>query len=43
MCSTGDEGKITISQAAYIRVMDSSYLFIEKMVYAKGKGDLVTF
>ena len=43
MCSTGSEGRITISEAAYERVMTTTYLFSEKKVYAKGKGDLSTF
>jgi class 3 adenylate cyclase len=38
MCSTGEVGRITISDEAYQRVKDTEYLFTSRKVEAKGKG-----
>jgi hypothetical protein len=43
MCSTGSEGKITISKEAYERVLNTNYLFVEFEVEAKGKGKLLVY
>ena len=43
VCSTGQEGSITISEEAYHHVKNSNIVFIERIVQAKGKGDLVTY
>jgi hypothetical protein len=43
MCSTGSEGRITISREAYLRVMDTKFLFFEFEVEAKGKGILKVY
>eukprot|EP00828_Plagiopyla_frontata_P023784 TRINITY_DN30395_c0_g1_i1.p4 TRINITY_DN30395_c0_g1~~TRINITY_DN30395_c0_g1_i1.p4 ORF type:complete len:100 (+),score=16.36 TRINITY_DN30395_c0_g1_i1:321-620(+) len=40
VCSTGEDGKITISGESYTKVSDSEYEFLEKTVWAKGKGDI---
>lgn len=43
VCSTGDYGKITISESGFSRVLDSPYVFYEKHVEAKGKGTLIVY
>lgn len=46
VCSTGQSGKIIISEAAYEQLNDKyidKYRFIEKSVEAKGKGTLKTY
>jgi len=43
MCSTGSEGRITISREAYDRVSATKYLFFEFEVEAKGKGLLKVY
>ena len=40
MCSTGEVGRITISNEAYERVKDTEFLFTTREVEAKGKGKL---
>ncbi|CAD8146214.1 unnamed protein product [Paramecium pentaurelia] len=40
MCSTGQVGRITISNEAYERVKDTEFLFTTREVEAKGKGKL---
>lgn len=42
-CSTGLDAKITLSEQAYEQVAGSGYLFEERVIYAKGKGDMKTY
>lgn len=45
VCSTGDESTITISKAAYDKIIGclKGVDFIERKVEAKGKGEMLTY
>lgn len=43
VCSLGEDGVITISEEAYKKVRNCQYYFNEKMVWAKGKGDMKVY
>jgi len=43
VCSTGSEGTITISDAAFQKIKNSNLEFLRRVVPAKGKGDLITY
>lgn len=43
LCSTGEDGKITISFEAYERIRISELFFVPRNVEAKGKGILLTY
>jgi hypothetical protein len=43
VCSNCEEGKVTISRQAYEEVSNSPFLFKEKIIKAKGKGDLKVY
>ena len=43
VCSNSETGQVLISQAFYEEVKDSNYLFVSKMIQAKGKGTLQTY
>ena len=47
VCSTGDSGKITISEAAYkqlrLKEYEQKIHFVQKSVEAKGKGNMITY
>ena len=43
VCSTGEVGKVTLSQEAYDEVRTRGLSFTMKKVFAKGKGDINTY
>jgi phospholipid-translocating ATPase len=43
VCSTGVDGSIIISEEAYENVKNSNITFEQRVVQAKGKGDLITY
>ena len=43
VCSTGLEGSITISEAAFNNIKNSNLEFLKRIAQAKGKGDIVTY
>lgn len=45
VCSTGEESTITISKAAYDRISGifKNKIFVERVVQAKGKGEIITY
>jgi hypothetical protein len=42
-CSTGLDGKVTLSDTAYEQVARDGFKFEERVIYAKGKGDMKTY